>query len=33
MDGPDLLEASPLPIALQVEGQALVPQAGDIITS
>lgn len=33
MDGPDLLQASPLPIALQVEGQALVPQAGDIIAS
>lgn len=32
MDGPDLLTASPLPIALRAEGQIYAPQAGEIIT-
>jgi hypothetical protein len=31
MDGPDLLTASPLPVALSVEGRAYAPQAGEII--
>lgn len=33
MDSLDLLTASPLPIALRVEGRTYAPQAGDIITS
>lgn len=31
MDGPDLLTASPLPIALDVEGETSVPQAGQLL--
>lgn len=31
MDGPDLLTASPLPVALNVEGRTYAPQAGEII--
>lgn len=33
MDGPDLLTASPLPIALEVEGERYAPQAGEIVSS
>lgn len=32
MDGPNLLTASPLPVALRVEGRTYAPQAGEIIT-
>jgi hypothetical protein len=32
MDGPDLLEASPLPVLLDVEGETYAPQAGEIIS-
>lgn len=33
MDGPDLLQASPLPMAVQAEGSVIDPQAGQIISS
>jgi hypothetical protein len=33
MDGPDLLSASPLPVALDVEGETYAPQAGEIVSS
>lgn len=31
MDGPDMLTAAALPIALQAEGSTFAPQAGQII--